>query len=307
MVTKKTPQAQERPATSAAAAIPSAQETANVAAFDELAQSLGLTSGAARPRRWISRIGGLLRNTRALQKVGQSELAQRAELTQPYLSRLENGLLPKRGPTVDVLMRFAEAMGCDINISLRAKQTGELLGSVSTADLETVSPRTDSARPSEPAHTSESLAAIPVTLPEPAPVRDVMNLVIGQQRGNTPPEVVQVEVKRESDGRVYQVSLKQPEPSRKPFGVRMKNSFSRRKFMAVPVDGQFVPVLRMDRRSRKSPIGGKGGVTVGKYGIIVIGKSGTSVYENAPDGRPQKVRIRSSLSSPRVSKEEHDG
>jgi transcriptional regulator with XRE-family HTH domain len=118
-----------------AASLPSAAEEANVAEFSRLMQGLKAKNPDARPRRWISRIGALLRHVRADR--GQREVAHTAGVTQPYLSRLENGLLPKRGPTIDVLFRCAEAMSCDIEILMRAKEDGELLGRVSSADLET--------------------------------------------------------------------------------------------------------------------------------------------------------------------------
>lgn len=115
---------------------PSDKERANVAAFDKVAQSLGLTAKESRGRRWISRIGSLLRQARTHQKMGQETVAAKAEVTQPYLSRLENGLLPKRGPTIDVLLRCAEASGCEVDIAIRSKKDGRLLGHVSSGDLD---------------------------------------------------------------------------------------------------------------------------------------------------------------------------
>jgi transcriptional regulator with XRE-family HTH domain len=113
----------------------SAEERANVAAFDDAVKALGAGSSEARPRRWITRIGTLLRQVRTQRDVGQELIAEKAQVTQPYLSRLENGGLSKHGPTIDVLFRCAEAMGCDIEVAMRSKVNGELLGSVSSADL----------------------------------------------------------------------------------------------------------------------------------------------------------------------------
>jgi transcriptional regulator with XRE-family HTH domain len=118
-----------------AEARPSPEERANVAAFDDALKALGASSSEAQPRRWITRIGALLRQVRAQREVGQEIVAEKAQVTQPYLSRLENGGVPKRGPTIDVLFRCAEAMGCDIEVSMRSKTNGELLGRVSSADL----------------------------------------------------------------------------------------------------------------------------------------------------------------------------
>ncbi len=118
-----------------AKAEPSVGDRANVAVFDHALKTLAATSEEARPRRWITRIGTLLRQVRMLRKVGQEIVAEKASVTQPYLSRLENGGLPKHGPTIDVLFRCAEALGCDIEVSMRSKSSGDLLGSVSSADL----------------------------------------------------------------------------------------------------------------------------------------------------------------------------
>ena len=110
--------------------------------FDRVAQELGFTSKEARPRRWIARIGALLRQMREHSVLKQDEMAKAAEVTQPYLSRLENGLVPKRGPTIDVLLRCAEAAQCDIEISVRSKKDKQLLATVSSADLDHRMPAT---------------------------------------------------------------------------------------------------------------------------------------------------------------------
>jgi transcriptional regulator with XRE-family HTH domain len=117
-----------------AASLPSAAEQANVAVLADLLKNLKAKSSSARPRSWISRVGALLRQVRGNR--GQKEVADAAGVTQPYLSRLENGLLPKRGPTSDVLFRCAEAMECDIEIVMRSKKDGKILGAVSSADLD---------------------------------------------------------------------------------------------------------------------------------------------------------------------------
>jgi DNA-binding XRE family transcriptional regulator len=105
---------------------PSEAERTNARLFDDVAQSLGLTGRESRARRWIFRIGTLLREARTHIDKGQEEIAERASVTQPYLSRLENGLLPKRGPTIDVLLRCAEAAECNIEIAFRSKRDGHL-------------------------------------------------------------------------------------------------------------------------------------------------------------------------------------
>jgi small subunit ribosomal protein S8 len=104
--------------------------------FGLVAQKLGFTDQEARPRRWIARIGALLRTMREHSNLKQEDMAKLAEVTQSYLSRLENGLVPKRGPTIDVLLRCAQAAGCEIDISIRSKSDQKILGRVSSADLE---------------------------------------------------------------------------------------------------------------------------------------------------------------------------
>jgi transcriptional regulator with XRE-family HTH domain len=108
-------------------------EQGNVAAFDELADQLGLTLQRSLPQRWVARVGRLLRTARDRRAMDQGTVAEKSELTQSYLSRLENGLLAKRGPTADVLMRCAQAMGCDLEFTLRSKENGEVVAQVSSA------------------------------------------------------------------------------------------------------------------------------------------------------------------------------
>ncbi len=115
--------------------IPSAADSKNAGEFDEIAESLGLTKGT-RPRRWLLRIGALLQDMREHANLKQAKMAQTAGVTQAYLSRLENGVIPKRGPTVEVLLRCAEAAGCSIEIAVRSRKDNQLLGSVSSKDLD---------------------------------------------------------------------------------------------------------------------------------------------------------------------------
>jgi transcriptional regulator with XRE-family HTH domain len=106
--------------------------------FDRVAQSLAVGVDQIRPRSWLLRIGALLHKTRTHKHLKQEEMAQTAGVTQAYLSRLERGLIPKRGPTVDVLLRCAEAAGCDIEIAVRSRKDHTLIGTVSSADLVSV-------------------------------------------------------------------------------------------------------------------------------------------------------------------------
>jgi transcriptional regulator with XRE-family HTH domain len=117
--------------------IPPREESAqNAAALDEVARSLGFTEAEARPRRWTMRIGALLQQVRSRLGLRQDETAKTAGITQSYLSRLENGLIQKRGPTIDVLLRWAEAANADIEFAVRSKKDGRLLGRISSKDLD---------------------------------------------------------------------------------------------------------------------------------------------------------------------------
>jgi transcriptional regulator with XRE-family HTH domain len=128
--------------------IPPREESAqNAAALDEVARSLGFTEEAeARPRRWTMRIGALLQQVRSRLGLRQDETAKTAGITQSYLSRLENGLIQKRGPTIDVLLRWAEAANADIEFAVRSKKDGRLLGRISSKDLNFVAGQDETAR-----------------------------------------------------------------------------------------------------------------------------------------------------------------
>jgi len=104
--------------------------------FDDAASALPEIAEQIGPRRWISRIGRLLRLARDYNDLGQAVISKRAHVTQPYLSRLENGLLPKRGPTVEVLLRCLEAADCDVEISVRSKKDGKVIGRLDSSDLQ---------------------------------------------------------------------------------------------------------------------------------------------------------------------------
>jgi transcriptional regulator with XRE-family HTH domain len=137
--------------------IPSAADSRNAGELDEIADLLGLTK-TNRPRRWLLRIGAMLQHMREHSNLKQEKMAQTAGVTQAYLSRLENGVIPKRGPTVEMLLRCAEAADCNIEIAVRSRKDNQLLGYVSSKDLD------DSAYPhvhvaSPPASETEGAAA----------------------------------------------------------------------------------------------------------------------------------------------------
>ena len=69
---------------------------------------VGITSAPVSPKR----LGTTIRRLREATGWTQQELAQRAELGQPYLSRLERG--DQRNPSLAVVKRLARAFGVSI-------------------------------------------------------------------------------------------------------------------------------------------------------------------------------------------------
>ena len=86
-------------------------------------------------RCWVARVGAALRRARDARGLTQTVLSDGTNITQGYLSSLETGKLV-RGPTVDVLCRYAAALACDCEITLRDKQTGEIVATVRSEPLE---------------------------------------------------------------------------------------------------------------------------------------------------------------------------
>lgn len=59
------------------------------------------------------RIGGRIKEVRTRLGMSQEELAERAELSQPHVSRIEDG---RYSVTIDLLQAIAEALGCTVDI-----------------------------------------------------------------------------------------------------------------------------------------------------------------------------------------------
>ena len=112
----------------------SSGERKNADALKEVASALGLEAQELTRQRWIIRVGSMLSSLRRRAGLTQEQMAARSGLTQAYLSRLENGLLPVRGPTLDVLVRCASAVGCELELSLKSKATGEYLAIARSPD-----------------------------------------------------------------------------------------------------------------------------------------------------------------------------
>ena len=100
-------------------------ERKNADTLREVAAALGLGGRDLARQRLIVRVGSMLNSMRRRFGLTQDEMATRSGLTQAYLSRLENGLLPVRGPTLDVLVRCASAVGCDLELSFKSRRTGD--------------------------------------------------------------------------------------------------------------------------------------------------------------------------------------
>ena len=110
-------------------------ERKNADILKEVAAGLGLGAQDLTRQRMIVRVGSMLSSMRQRIGLTQGEMADRSGLTQPYVSRLENGLLPVRGPTLDVLVRCASAAGCDLELSFRSRRTGDRVGVAGSQDL----------------------------------------------------------------------------------------------------------------------------------------------------------------------------
>lgn len=59
------------------------------------------------------RIGAKIQQIRKDMGMSQVELAEKAELSQPHLSRIEDG---RYSVTIDLLQTIAEALGCTVDI-----------------------------------------------------------------------------------------------------------------------------------------------------------------------------------------------
>jgi transcriptional regulator with XRE-family HTH domain len=86
---------------------------------------------------WFIRVGQFLRGLRKSRHLGQSDMAQLTGMHQPYISLLENGLLPQRGPSIHALTRYVQSANCDLELVARNKETGDVIAALSTADVET--------------------------------------------------------------------------------------------------------------------------------------------------------------------------
>jgi transcriptional regulator with XRE-family HTH domain len=113
---------------------PSAADRRNAETFDQVVASL-FTPAELRPRRWLMRVSGLLGRVSETRPHSLEVTAERMGVSLPFVRRLVTGLISRRGPTASTLLAYAEAQGCDIEITMRTKE-GQVLGTVSSADLD---------------------------------------------------------------------------------------------------------------------------------------------------------------------------
>lgn len=112
---------------------PPEEEIGNSEALTEALRSLGISEEEEASRRLVLRVARMLRTARKKVGLAQDKLAEGAGLTQNYVSKLESRDMA-RGPTLDVLARYAHALDCDVAISLRNKSTGEVIASAESGE-----------------------------------------------------------------------------------------------------------------------------------------------------------------------------
>ena len=93
---------------------------------------------------WFIRVGQFLRGLRKSRDLGQAEMAQLTGMHQPYISLLENGLLPQRGPSIHALTRYVQSANCDLELVARSRETGHVVATLSSADIDIELGRTSS-------------------------------------------------------------------------------------------------------------------------------------------------------------------
>lgn len=63
-------------------------------------------------------------------------MAQLTGMHQPYISLLESGLLPQRGPSIHALTRYVQSANCDLELVARSRETGNVVATLSSADID---------------------------------------------------------------------------------------------------------------------------------------------------------------------------
>lgn len=112
---------------------PTAADRLNAETFDAIVASL-FSPAELRPRLWLMRLSLMLGRVGEVRSQGPDVTAQRMGVTPAVVRRLETGMLSRQGPSASLLLAYADAQDCDIEIIVRDKG-GAVLGSVSSADL----------------------------------------------------------------------------------------------------------------------------------------------------------------------------
>jgi transcriptional regulator with XRE-family HTH domain len=113
--------------------LPPPEELNNESALSEALRSLDMPVDEELSKRFLIRVARALRQARESKGVTQGVAATRAELKQPNLSRLEAAGM-RRGPTADMLLRYASAIGCDVEITLRDAAGGKVVARASSTE-----------------------------------------------------------------------------------------------------------------------------------------------------------------------------
>ena len=109
------------------------EEEINVEILRQRVRARAAEDPDARTFGWIARVGAALRRARESRGLTQAILSEKTTITQGYLSSLETGKLV-RGPTIDVLYRYAAALNCNCEITFRDQQSGAVITSVQASD-----------------------------------------------------------------------------------------------------------------------------------------------------------------------------
>jgi transcriptional regulator with XRE-family HTH domain len=111
-----------------------AEEARNVDILRQRVQARAAENSDARTFGWIALVGAALRRARDACDLTQTVLSQKTSITQGYLSSVETGKLV-RGPTIDVLYRYAAALNCDCEIVFRDRKSGHVVTNVQSAEI----------------------------------------------------------------------------------------------------------------------------------------------------------------------------
>jgi transcriptional regulator with XRE-family HTH domain len=111
-----------------------AEEARNVEILRQRLRARATEDPDARTFGWVALVGSALRRARDARELTQTVLSEKTSITQGYLSSVETGKLV-RGPTMDVLYRYAAALNCDCEIVLRDRKSGAVVTSMQSSEI----------------------------------------------------------------------------------------------------------------------------------------------------------------------------